>query len=106
MRYRIMRLMVMFDLPVETSQQRRNYRKFRKNLINEGFLMIQYSIYVRVCVSRQSARFLEKRIATFAPADGVIQTMMVTEKQYNDMHFLAGEFKKDVRNTSDRTVIL
>lgn len=96
----------MFDLPVETSQQRRNYRKFRKKLINEGFLMIQYSIYVRVCVSKQSAGFMEKRIADFAPDEGIIQTMMVTEKQYNDMHFIAGEMKKDVRNTSNRTVIL
>ncbi len=106
MRYRIMRLMVMFDLPVETSEQRRNYRRFRKALINEGFLMIQYSIYVRVCVTKQSATFMERRIADFAPADGVVQSMMVTEKQYNDMHFIAGEPKKDVRNTSNRTVIL
>lgn len=65
MRYRIMRLMVMFDLPVETSEQRREYRKFRKKLINEGFMMMQYSIYVRVCVSRQSAKFMENRIKLF-----------------------------------------
>lgn len=106
MRYRIMRLMVMFDLPVETSKQRRAYRKFRKALINEGFLMIQYSIYVRVCVSKQSAGFLEKRINEFIPESGIVQTMMVTEKQYNEMNFLLGEAKTDVRNTSDRTVIL
>ncbi|WP_170999534.1 CRISPR-associated endonuclease Cas2 [Paucilactobacillus kaifaensis] len=101
-----MRLMVMFDLPVETSKERKAYRKFRKELINEGFLMIQYSIYVRVCVSKQSAGFMEKRIAEFTPELGIVQTMMVTEKQYNDMNFLLGEPKKDVRNTSDRTVIL
>lgn len=101
-----MRLMVMFDLPVETSKQRRAYRKFRKALINEGFLMIQYSIYVRVCVSKQSAGFLEKRINEFIPESGIVQTMMVTEKQYNEMNFLLGEAKTDVRNTSDRTVIL
>lgn len=47
MRYRIMRLMIMFDLPVETSEERKEYRKFRKNLINEGFIMIQYSVYVK-----------------------------------------------------------
>ncbi len=61
MRYRIMRLMVMFDLPVDTSADRRNYRKFRKALLNEGFVMIQYSIYVRVCVDSQSAHFMEKK---------------------------------------------
>lgn len=96
----------MFDLPVQTNEQKRSYRKFRKELINEGFLMIQYSVYVRVCVSKQSAGYMEKRIAEFAPENGLIQTMMVTEKQYNDMNFIAGEFKQDVRNTSDRTVIL
>lgn len=101
-----MRLMVMFDLPVETSIQRKRYRQFRKVLINEGFLMIQYSVYVRVCVNRKSAMYMENRIAHFAPKEGLIQTLMLTEKQYNDMHFIAGESKKDVRNMSDRTIIL
>ncbi|WPC16987.1 CRISPR-associated endonuclease Cas2 [Pediococcus inopinatus] len=101
-----MRLMVMFDLPVETSKDRRNYRKFRKALLNEGFLMIQYSIYVRVCVDKKSANLMEKRIATFSPPDGLIQTLMVTEKQYNSMIFITGEFKKDVRNSAERTIII
>ncbi|GEP23986.1 MAG: CRISPR-associated endonuclease Cas2 [Lentilactobacillus diolivorans] len=101
-----MRLMVMFDLPVETSEERRAYRKFRKALINEGFLMIQFSVYVRVCVTRQSADFMEKRIAAISPDSGIIQSLMLTEKQYNDMHFILGEPKKDVRNSSERTIIL
>ena len=62
-----MRLLVMFDLPVETSEDRKAYRHFRKALLNEGFLMIQYSVYVRVCVSKQSAQFIENRIAGFTP---------------------------------------
>lgn len=101
-----MRLMILFDLPVETAHQRRDYRRFRKQLINEGFLMIQYSVYVRVCVSRQSANFMEKRVSSFLPESGLIQSLMLTEKQYNDMHFLMGKPKDDVRNTSDRTVVL
>lgn len=101
-----MRLMVMFDLPVETSEDRRNYRKFRKALIEEGFLMIQYSVYARVCVDRQAAQFMEKRISLLAPQRGLIQTLMVTEKQYSSMHFLAGELKEDVRNSSERTIII
>lgn len=100
-----MRLMVMFDLPVETSQQRRAYRVFRKKLIQEGFLMIQYSVYVRVCVNRKAAQFMEKRISNFLPENGLVQTLMLTEKQYNDMHFLLGEEKDEVRNSSARTVI-
>ena len=101
-----MRLLIMFDLPVETSKQRKAYRNFRKDLINEGFTMIQYSVYVRVCVNRKSAQFLEKKIGTFVPDAGIIQSLMLTEKQYNERHFLLGKEKKDVRNYSGRTVIL
>lgn len=65
MRYRIMRLMIMFDLPTETAAERKEYRQFRKELINEGFLMVQYSVYVRVCVTRKTAKFLENRVKSF-----------------------------------------
>lgn len=61
-KYNIMRMFCMFDLPVETEEQRRNYRLFRKELIQEGFVMIQYSIYVRVCPSREFANRIENRI--------------------------------------------
>ena len=58
MKYKIMRVLCMFDLPVETDEERRAYRTFRKNLIKEGFIMIQYSVYVRVCPNRDYARRL------------------------------------------------
>lgn len=106
MRYRMMRLMIMFDLPMETAQEQREYRQFRKMLINEGFLMIQFSVYERVCVSKKNADLLEKRISKKLPSHGVVQSVMLTEKQYADMHFLVGDAIKDVRNMSDRTVIL
>lgn len=96
-----MRLLVMFDLPTDTKEERRDYRLFRKKLISEGFLMIQYSVYVRVCVNRQSAQFIEKRVGSMLPDHGLIQSLIITEKQYNSMHFLLGEKKKDVRNLSE-----
>lgn len=96
----------MFDLPMETATERKEYRQFRRKLINEGFLMIQFSVYERVCVTRKTATFLENRVRKFLPSGGVVQSLMVTEKQYNDMHFLVGKPVEDVRNTSDRTVIL
>ncbi|GEN21735.1 CRISPR-associated endonuclease Cas2 [Ligilactobacillus acidipiscis] len=101
-----MRLMIMFDLPVETSKQRKAYRTFRKALINEGFVMVQYSVYVRVCVNKKSAMFMERRVENFLPPNGLVQSLVLTEKQYNDMHFLVGKSIDDVRNSSDRTVIL
>lgn len=101
-----MRLMIMFDLPVETRQNRRDYRKFRKSLINEGFLMMQYSTYVRVCPSRVSAKFIEKRIANMAPVDGLIQSLIITEAQYQAMNFISGSPSEDIRNSAERTIIL
>ena len=101
-----MRLVVMFDLPTETAEERKQYRKFRKSLINEGFCMMQYSIYSRVCVNRESARFLENRIKTFLPQNGLVQSFFMTEKQYNDIHLLVGEEVEDVRNSADRTIII
>lgn len=106
MRYRIMRLMVLYDLPTLTENDRRNYRQFRKNLINEGFLMIQESVYVRVTVNRKSAEFLEKRIGDIAPDDGIVQSLIVTEKQYASMKFLTGKSIEDVRNTDDKVIII
>lgn len=96
----------MFDLPTETSKQRKQYRQFRKKLINEGFIMIQYSVYVRVCTTKSAAEFLEKRIKDFLPDEGIIQSLVLTEKQYSDMHFLRGKIIEEVRNSSKRTVIL
>jgi CRISPR-associated protein Cas2 len=80
----------MFDLPVETDVERRAYRAFRKNLIKEGFVMIQYSVYVRVCPSREYAKRLEARIKKFTPLEGNVRLLAVTEKQYEDMKLLVG----------------
>lgn len=88
--YKIMRMLCMFDLPVETEEQRRAYRVFRRNLIQEGFVMIQYSIYVRVCPSREYAGRLENRLKKNLPQEGNVRLLCVTEKQYADMKLLVG----------------
>lgn len=85
-----MRLLCMFDLPVETDAEKRAYRIFRKNLMKEGFVMIQYSVYVRVCPSREYANRLENRIKKFVPLEGNVRLLCVTEKQYDDMKLLVG----------------
>lgn len=90
MKYKIMRLLCMFDLPVETDYERRAYRIFRKNLIEEGFTMMQYSVYVRICPSREYANRLETRIKKFTPPEGNVRLLCVTEKQYMDMKLLVG----------------
>lgn len=85
-----MRVLCMFDLPVETDEEKRAYRIFRKNLIKEGFIMIQYSVYVRVCPNRDYARRLETRIQKLVPLEGNVRLLCVTEKQYADMKLVVG----------------
>lgn len=85
-----MRVLCMFDLPMETGEEQRNYRQFRKELIKEGFVMMQYSIYVRVCPSREYANRLEMRVRKIVPPSGNVRLLCVTEKQYSDMKLLVG----------------
>ncbi len=106
MRYRIMRLMVMFDLPTETTEDRKKYREFRKKLINEGFYMMQYSVYVRVCPNREVAKRMIERLKVNIPPAGFVQALMVTEKQFNGMTYLAGKPKETVKASDSRMVII
>lgn len=101
-----MRVVIFFDLPMKTAVERKAYAEFRKNLIKEGFLMIQESVYVRVATTRESARFLENRVASFVPGEGLVQSLIVTEKQYASIRFLLGKHVEDVRNADERTVII
>lgn len=107
MKYNVMRLMCMFDLPVETDEEKRAYRIFRKNLISEGFVMIQYSIYVRTCPNRDYAKRLEKRVEKIVPRKGNVRLVTITEKQYADMKLLVGS-RNDTEKSigSERMVIL
>ena len=90
MKYNNMRVLCMFDLPVETAKERKVYREFRKKLIQEGFVMMQYSIYMRTCPTREFSRRLEKRIQSFVPENGNVRLLTITEKQYDDMKLLVG----------------
>lgn len=101
-----MRLMVMFDLPTETAQDRKNYRQFRKALLSEGFIMMQESIYVRITVNKKAAELLEQRVAQVAPADGLIQTLTVTERQYASMKFMAGTPNTEIGNQDLKVVVI
>lgn len=99
MRYNVMRMMCMFDLPVETDEEKRAYRMFRKKLISEGFIMIQYSVYVRTCPNRDYAKRLEKRMQKIVPQKGNVRLVTITEKQYADMKLLVGS-----RNDTEKSI--
>jgi len=83
----------MFDLPVDTLSEQRAYRKFRKDIISEGFIMIQYSVYVRTCPNREYAHQIENRLKKIMPKEGNVRLLCVTEKQYEDMKVFVGSKK-------------
>ncbi len=78
-------LFVFFDLPVGTKKQRKLATRFRKDLIKDGFTMMQWSVYTRHCASRESADVHEKRVLNFLPDKGQISILRITDKQYGGM---------------------
>ena len=90
MKYNVMRMLCLFDLPISTDEEKRIYRNFRKELLRQGFIMIQYSVYMRTCPSRDYCNRLEKRIQKIAPISGNIRLLVITEKQYTDMKLIVG----------------
>ncbi|MBG9989226.1 CRISPR-associated endonuclease Cas2 [Aerococcaceae bacterium DSM 111176] len=106
MSYRYMRLLLMFDLPVETVAERRAYRKFRKFLIDEGFIMHQYSIYSKILLNASAKEAILERIKPFIPNNGLITVLSITEKQFSRMIYLVGEKSISVANTDQRIVVL
>ena len=85
--YRIMWAFVFFDLPTETKKDRKNYAIFRKSLQKDGFTMLQYSIYVRHCNSRENADVHIKRVRSFLAPKGEIIIFTLTDKQFGMMEF-------------------
>lgn len=104
---RFLRLFIMFDLPVETSSERRAYRKFIKFLTNEGYVRIQYSIYCKLIFNRGTLNHQYLKIKQHLPVRGTVQSLVVTEKQFSSMEFLVGESKSkfDI-NTTERLIEL
>lgn len=88
---RFMRILVFFDLPVHSKEKRRIYAKFRKFLLNDGYDMIQFSVYSRICKGTDGVEKHMRRLERELPEEGSIRSMVVTEKQYNDMRILLGE---------------
>ena len=101
-----MRVMVLFDLPVETAQQRKAYIQFRRALISDGFIMMQESVYCKMVINQTAANTVMSNIKSNKPPDGLVQMLNVTEKQFEKMEFITGSFKSDIVDSDERLVIL
>jgi len=83
--YRIMWLYVLFDLPTNTKRERKDASLFRKLLLKDGFSMLQYSVYIRHCPSKENAAVHVRRVETGLPKKGYVSILTVTDKQFSLM---------------------
>ena len=88
---RIMWVMVMFDLPVVTKQDRKNYTRFRNKLLDSGFMGLQFSVYARACPSDENAQVHRSRIERHLPPYGQVRILMFTDKQFARMQVFHGK---------------
>jgi CRISPR-associated protein Cas2 len=88
--YRIMWIFVAFDLPTETKADKKKYQEFKKNLTRDGFIMFQYSIYIRHCSSRENAEVHTKRVNSMIPDVGTVSFFSLTDKQFGDIKIFNG----------------
>lgn len=106
MSYRFMRLLVFFDLPTGTNENKRNYRNFRNILIKNGFMMLQESVYCRILITPTAEKTAMNIIRKNKPPEGNVQMLSVTEKQFSKMEYLVGEFHSEIIDSDERLVIL
>lgn len=88
---RLMRILVMFDLPVKTKAERRSATQFRNFLVGDGYHMVQYSVYARICNGRDSVETHRRRILFALPSKGSVRMLVITEKQYGAIELLVGK---------------
>lgn len=100
--YRSMWVLAMFDLPTETKVERRSYRIFREALLNDGFTMLQFSVYARHCPSEENAVVHEQRIRSFLPANGEVRVITVTDKQFERMRTFYGKTKIETEKAPEQ----
>ena len=101
-----MRMILMFDMPTDTTDERKAYRKFRKFLISEGFIMHQYSIYSKLLLNNSANKAMIDRLQENNPKKGSITLLTVTEKQFSRMIYLNGERTTSVANSDSRLIFL
>lgn len=100
--YRVMWVMVFFDLPTDTKKERKAAADFRKHLVQDGFVMFQFSIYMRHCPSSENAAVHVKRVKLQLPPYGQVGVLSITDKQFGSMELF---FAKKVQELPSGTAV-
>ncbi len=104
--YRFMRLILFFDLPVQTQLQLSSYRKFVRDIKKEGFAMLQKSVYSKLVDTTTKANATMKKIKKYVPKEGRIDVLTITEKQFSSISILLGEAQSKILDNDERLVVL
>lgn len=96
----------MFDLPMETREEKREYTRFRKHLIKSGFVMMQKSVYTKIALNQTSGKAIKERVYKNKPSFGLVQILSVTEKQFQSIENIVGKVSSQTVNSDQRIVIL
>ena len=106
MSYRYMRVIVFFDLPSVTVAERKEYLRFRKFLLSDGYIMMQESVYCKLALNMTAVYAMKDRINANKQKDGIVQVMTITEKQYAAIDYVCGSSQKTIIDSDRRLIIL
>ena len=104
MNYKFMRLLVFFDLPMLTDKDRREYAKFHKYLVQNGFIMMQKSVYSKLVINNVTSAAVKQRIKNNLPPEGIVELLEITENQFAGIEYLVGEEQQLTIDSIDRLV--
>ena len=101
-----MRMLVLFDLPITTLENKRSYRIFRKYLLKNGFMMMQESVYSKIALNQNVATGICDSVKKQKPPSGLVQMLTVTEKQFAKMEMIVGKSHSSIVDSDERLLIL
>lgn len=103
--YRSVWLLAMFDLPVTTRAARREYARFRKALLREGFSMLQFSVYARFLASEEAAEPFKRRLEAEMPDRGEVRLVTITDRQFGKMIVFFGKRRRSAEKNPNQLLL-
>lgn len=103
---KFMRVLLMFDIPAKSKKEQKYATRFRNELIKLGFFMMQFSVYMRICKGVSSANAVIARVRGILPPLGNVRTLIITEKQFDNMQILLGSAGFNERVNDDKNLVL
>ncbi len=95
-------IIVLFDLPTDTQEARKQYTIFRKHLLTDGFTMMQYSVYMRHSSSEENAQVHAKRVKLRLPPDGEVRIIKITDKQFGRIEVFYGKKRRKIEQPPEQ----